>query len=437
MMPSFLRTVKTAILVLLVASSMVLSFLLWSDNLQEGSEIGLAQPHSLPIAATPSLAQTIRPYEIDVETGDRHTVIRPGSAAYAFWTGQLLTARPMHPIVSTDMPNSATLRVSFQFGIPLNGAIGKSWLDGLGQELVGWQCRTIVIYAMPGWSTCSMALIGNDAGGQTQIFMEQTTLSVPSLESTAQSEAAEAPYSVWDDFEGESRVPENGHMQRIVYSYTEPEALPLIQSFFLNPQAITKIQENASTTLWTDGSRAVQIDKGADQLEYEDPNAGASGLHSEDYLTAIDFLHAHGGGPENLIGFDLLGMLTVNLNGPTLSFAQFVDGYPILDNAADYNLDIESGHVLEFDRPLWTLSTVVRQTQVSVIGQSQLISSLERLGSRVNVHTFHVELGYVPVRQSMPAGEIELEPAYYVTNNGGDVWVLDAVNGAIIAEGLA
>ncbi|GMA57348.1 hypothetical protein GCM10025858_18510 [Alicyclobacillus sacchari] len=103
-------------------------------------------------------------------------------------------------------------------------------------------------------------------------------------------------------------------------------------------------------------------------------------------------------------------MLTVNLNGPTLSFAQFVDGYPILDNAADYNLDIASGHVLEFDRPLWTLGTVVKTTQVGVIGQSQLASSLERLGSRVSVHTFHVELGYIPARQGMPAGEIELEP---------------------------
>ncbi|WP_284199498.1 hypothetical protein [Alicyclobacillus sacchari] len=201
MLRSALRTAKTATLVLLVASSMVLSYLLWSDNLQEGTEIGLAQPHSLPIAATPSLTETIRPYEIDVKTGNRYTVIRPGSSAYSFWTEQLLTVRPTHPVATVDMPSRMSLRVAFQFGIPLDGAIGKAWLDGLGQELVGWQCRTIVIYAMPGWRTCNIALMGTDAGGQTQNFVEQTPLSVQSIESAAQSEAGSAPYSVWSDFE--------------------------------------------------------------------------------------------------------------------------------------------------------------------------------------------------------------------------------------------
>jgi len=437
-MRTWWRTAKTVILALLVAGSVVLSYALWSGNLQGGAEIGLTQTQTIPYSTSPSLASTVQPYEIDIRAGDGYTVARPGSAAYAAWTGLLMGLRAERPEPIAAMPTGSQVSVVFQFGIPLDPAVGRSWLGDLATSVGAINCRAIALNAGPG-STCTVVYEGMNAAGKPELIEATASLPASALMRQAQHDVAEAPYAAWSDFEGESFVPVRGRMTSYVYAFTEPSIMPLVQSFFVNPQALTRIQESKAVTIWTDGSRAVQVDRAALSLQYEDPNASTAPAHTEDYIAAIDFLHAHGGGPSHLIGFDLVGMLTVNLNGPSFSFAQYVDGYPILSNGADYNFEIDSGHVMEFDRPLWELTKPLQATSVPVLGEGALAKALAKVtgAKTVSLSTFHVEPGYWPSMQGTKPGQIRLLPVDYVTNASGGVWVLNAATGQLIAGGLS
>ncbi|WP_206831312.1 YycH family regulatory protein [Alicyclobacillus fructus] len=437
-MRAWWRTAKTVILALLVAGSVVLSYALWSGNLQGGAEIGLTQTQTIPYSTSPSLASTVAPYEIDIRAGEGYTVARPGSAAYAAWTSLLMGLHAQRPQPIAAMPSGAQASVVFQFGIPLDPAVGRVWLGDLAPSVGSLSCRAIALVSGPG-ELCTVVYEGMNPAGKSELMAATAQVPASTIIRQAQRDVTAAPYSAWSDFEGESFVPVHGRMTSYVYAYTEPPIMPLVQSFFVNPQAITRIQESKSVTLWTDGSRAVQVDRAALALQYEDPNASAAPAHAEDDVAALDFLHAHGGGPANLIGFDLVGMLTINLNGPSFSLAQYVDGYPILSNDADYNFEIDSGHVMEFDRPLWELTKPVQAVSVPVMGMDALEKALARVtgAKTVSLATFHVEPGYWPSMQGMKAGQMRLVPIYYVTNASGGVWVLNATSGQIIAGGLS
>ncbi|MDI9259685.1 YycH family regulatory protein [Alicyclobacillus sendaiensis] len=437
-MRAWWRTAKTVILALLVAGSVVLSYALWSGNLQGGAEIGLTQTQTIPYSTSPALASTVEPYEIDIRAGDAYTVARPGSAAYAAWTGLLMGLKAERPEPIAAMPSGSPASVVFQFGIPLDPSVGRSWLGDLAASVGGINCRAIALNVGPG-STCTVVYEGMNAAGKPELVEATASLPAGAFMRQAERDVAEAPYNAWSDFEGESFVPVRGRMTSYVYAFTEPSIMPLVQSFFVNPQALTRIQESKTVTIWTDGSRAVQVDRAGMTLQYEDPNASAAPGHTEDYIAAIDFLHAHGGGPSDLLGFDLVGMLTVNLNGPSFSFAQYVDGYPILSNGADYNFQTDSGHVMEFDRPLWELTKPVRATSVPILGEDALAKALAKVtgAKTVSLSTFHVELGYWPSIQGTKPGQIRLLPIDYVTNASGGVWVLNAETGALIAGGLS
>ncbi|WP_206885523.1 YycH family regulatory protein [Alicyclobacillus mali (ex Roth et al. 2021)] len=432
------RTAKTVILALLVAGSVVLSYALWSGNLQGGTEIGLTQTQTIPYSTSPSLTSTVQPYEIDVRAGDEYTVARPGSAPYAAWTGLLMGVRAERPQPVAAMPPGAQASVVFQFGIPLDPAVGRSWLGDLATSVGSISCRAIVLNAGPG-STCTVVYEGTNAAGKPELIEATASLPASAVIRQASRDVVAQPYAAWTDFEGESLVPIHGRMTSYVYAFTQPSIMPLVQSFFVNPQALTRIQESKAVTIWTDGSRAVQVDRAALSLQYEDPNASTAPAHTEDYVAAIDFLHAHGGGPSDLIGFDLVGMLTVNLNGPSFSFAQYVDGYPILSNGADYNFQIDSGHVMEFDRPLWELTKPVQASSVPVLDEDGLAKALAKVTSAktVSLSTFHVEPGYWPSIQGTKPGQIRLLPVDYVTNANGGVWVLNAETGQLVAGGLS
>ena len=55
-------------------------------------------------------------------------------------------------------------------------------------------------------------------------------------------------------------------MNQYVYNIRQPDVLPLVHTFFVNLQAISHIQQDANTSLWTDGSRAVLWDKKTQDL---------------------------------------------------------------------------------------------------------------------------------------------------------------------------
>lgn len=437
MMQAIYRTVRTIILIILVGASMVLSYFLWSGNLQKGDEISFTQGPAMPISTTPVLSDTITPYQVIVRMAKQYAVVRPNTSLYTSWISMLQGVRASHSRIIGAIPQDATTQITYDFGIEINNELGRNWLGSMSQALTGWQCRAIVLYIESNSSVCHIAFVGENDTGANSVLSASTTIDLSKLTHMATTTVEKAPVSAWTDFMDASYVPIDGKMRRLTYSTSTPDLLPLVHTFFVNPQAITRIQESVHTNLWTDGSRAVQVDSQRGSLDYEDPNASSQSLHTQDYITAINFLHAHGGGPTNLIGFDSYSTLTDDMNAPSIVFTQFVDGYPILNNVANYSLSIDNGRVLQYDRPVWSLSTLVQQKSVNIIGEKQLTKSMKQMDHTANLSTFHVELGYQPVslkgKANGKGNRLRLEPVYYVTSSSGEAWVVDAVTGSLLS----
>lgn len=429
MTQAVIRMVRNVILYLLVALSLVLSYMLWSGNLQEGSEIGFVQTPALPTATTPDIKHAIRPYLITIYTtdGQGHTVLRPGTDDYSYWTAELSRAHVYDPVTVSVLPAKMQMKVTFKFGILLTRPLAGKWLANFGGLLDGWQGRTMVLYKRPKDNVCYIGFIGDN-----KVLILKTDLNATTLFNQAAGDVVAAPYDKIGYGDHVSYIPRNLGMVQSVYAVRQPDTLPLVHTFFVNPQAITRIQQDANTVLWTDGSRAVQTDKATMELRYQDPNSTPVNLRNDPFMTALDFIHTHGGGAQNVIGFDPLGSLTVNTNVSSYTFTQYVSGFPILSNDASYNVDLAGGRVLEYDRPLWVLQDPVKQTTVEVMNKSELVKALKHIDPNDLITDLDVQLGYDLAPATPHPSQVSLTPVYYVVNQNGESWMLNAVSGMLM-----
>lgn len=434
MMQHVVRTITTVLLIALVGLSIALSIALWSGNLKEGSEIGFVQTPAMPIATTPDMSHVVRPYQMTVDTKLGYSLLPVDSTAYMFWKDQLEHVHAYDATAIQTLPDQTDMRVTIDFGVPLSRELGGNWLASFGTLLGAWEGRKIVIYKVAKQNMCHIAFVGSNS-----ILTMRTDLNARSLLNHANMDVETNQAAQWGAATGPSYIPVDTQMDEIVYSVRQPDQIPLVHTFFVNPQAITRIEQDSNTVLWTDGSRAVQWDKANRVLRYQDPNEEQSTLRHDDLRTALNFIHTHGGGAQNVIGFDELSALTNQSSVPTYIFTQYVDGYPILSGAADYNLSMDSGHIVEYTRPTWVLQHVVKRQSVTVLDKPQLEAVFRRIDSVKTSADLQITLGYAitkpPASINLTSAEIYLQPVYDVANSIGSVWMINAVTGVLISGG--
>ncbi|GEO27282.1 hypothetical protein AAC03nite_30670 [Alicyclobacillus acidoterrestris] len=428
-MKPLVRTGKTVLLVALVVLSIVLSYFLWSGNLKEGSEIGIVQDSPMPTETTPDVAHAVRPYRIVVQAAGGTTIANPDSSAYTNWLSALATAHALDRTTIHQLPQNVDFQVTLQFGTEVNHTLAGKWLNPFSSTIGKWSGRSIILYKPKDDTNCRVAFPVDNG-----MMTVKTDLPATTLWKQADKQVSAAPYDVLDGTSGPSYIPRALSMSEFIYSVRQPDTLPLVHTFFVNPQAITRIQQDQNTSLWTDGSRAVLWDKQTMDLQYEDPNGTQVPLHDDALLSGIDFIHSHGGGPQSVIAFDQLGSLTVNPNAPSYVLTQYVDGFPILSNTANYNINMENGRVLEYDRPMWVLEQPVAQSAVHVLDRGQLLNKLKSLDPADTPTNLRITLGYALVtNQSLSAqNEVQLQPVYYVTSGSGAGWMVDAQSGSLV-----
>lgn len=433
MMASIVRTGKTVFLGILVVASIVLSYFLWSMNLQEGSEIGFTQGPSLPISNNPTLQQATRPYEIDIKSHRGNATVRVDTSAYQYWTSLLGDVHPYDVSTIKSLPSNVRNEVLYPFGIEMNRTLAGHWLTNESLVLGNWQGRAAVLYTMGSSHVWYVAFIGDE-----DTITAKTDLPYAAVVNRVREAVATAPVTTWNDFESQSSVPVNLTMSEPTYIVKMPQTTLLVHSFFVNPQVITRIQQDANTVLWTDGSRAVQWDSKTYLLQYEDPNSSSTAFHSDPFLSAIDFLHVHGGTQSDIIGFDQIGTLVNNPNAPVYTFTPFVDGFPILMPNDNYNVDMDNSRVLDFSRPTWELSARISSKSVHVMNQAQLLQRLKQIDPTDALASFHVELGYGVDTARLTSGQVTLVPIYDVLSSSGSEWMLNASDGKLFdGRGLA
>ncbi|MCL6636540.1 MAG: hypothetical protein K6T26_01215 [Alicyclobacillus sp.] len=427
----FIRTqslgrLKDTLLAVLVLVSVVLSYALWSGQWQQPSELTYTDRAALPAARWPDEQQLTAPRWLWVQGGGRTVVLPPGSSLYLQWLQRLAGMEVTNLRLLAVTPPTAGPSVTVQFPLPLTPAQLAAWLPSLSAQAGLHGCQTVTLCPSPDNRRVQLLLAGS--GGQ--VYAADTDWSLPTWKTEVSTALRGPTWVAWTPGQTDSWVPQQGVLMPVyTASWTGKALTPLVHSFFVSPQALTRLDENAYTVLWTDGSRVVWWDKRRDTLTFADPNtlAHPSG-QADDVTTIVQFLRNHGGTPQQVC----LTSVEQDARGYNWTLTPLADGFPVYSTDALYRVETQGGRVTQFRCPLSDLGSLQVTGSEQVLGSEALRAAVQAAFPGQSLRNLHVELGYAVVHspsQSTP----QLRPAYFIFNNGVLAGALDGHTGARLA----
>ncbi|MCL6516029.1 two-component system activity regulator YycH [Alicyclobacillus sp.] len=417
--------IKSVVLLLLVCISVALSYLLWSGRLQQTGEVVYGEADGLTNAEDPQPETALSPvrWVLTAAKPQGVHVAVAGGAEFSQWQRLLAGVRVenLHPIAGVPAANGWTARVEFGTALPFR--LLSAWVPGLNSLGLLGKARDITLYVPPGGRTVRLWMSGGAV-----LYGADTDLDPQAFQRAIENAAAEPAWVDWNA-DTDSFIPGAGQPMRTFRVHREnAPLLPLVHTFFVNPMALTRMDENDHTVLWTDGTRVVSWDKRENTLSYTDPNPPQPSEDSDpDPGDVLQFIRGHGGTEDfsRLDDSDVTGAVA------SYQFHPYVDGYPVLTANAASQLEIQGGHVVSYRRPVANLSNPVSDGTVTVMGAPALKAILQKLMPNTPVGTLTVRLGYALTGAAAKDG-MRLQPAYFVSQSGLPLWVIDAVNGRVL-----
>jgi regulatory protein YycH of two-component signal transduction system YycFG len=429
-----LAHLKTALLVLLVGLSFVLSYTLWQGNWQETSEVAFTDAPGITSAPSPQAGDVAVPYQIVFTATDPglHAVGMPDSPLYTEWMKRLenIQIKGLRP-AEAAWTKPAALTVEYDLGGTVAVNHIARWLPSPIAKVAPIHSigRVTLYVARPSAKSPEQVEIRID--GTDSPYVAETDISAAKFKSDLSVLVKQYPWRTWNAANG-PLVPAQDTTLPVVQMTTDtPSVLPLVHSFFVNPRALTRIQEGDRTVLWTDGSQVVWWNQRDQTLTYTDPNPSRVAANAEpDLSDATEFVRNHGGARQNTVLYrtDDFG------NTSTYYLRTYLNGIPILGENQTYQIELRDGRVVQYQCPLTDLTTRVGESTVKVMGMNRLhqvlTAMLSKLGKGDVRDVTNVELGYYMADSR--GATVSLVPAYFVYQAGDLFAVLNAQNGAVL-----
>lgn len=416
--------IKSGVLTGLVLGSVCLSYVLWHGDWQNSTEVAYTDGAALPATQTPRTSDVSKPFEIAFMSvkPNQYAVGLPDSTLYRTWTQKLGNAHFSGLQVVQVLPKfSTTASVRFDFGTEVAYRDLTRWLPGMPLTALVKSVNTLVLYETADKKSVQLAIVSGDGN-----YIADTDISVAQFPKDVTSVTTSQPWVVWST-DANGMVPKDGlSLAQYRYKTSQPQILPLVHSFFVNPQALSRIQEDKTTVLFTDGSRVVWWDQSAETLTFADPNHNQSpSVLTEDLSTALQFIRNHGGSPTNVFAFRTDGFNKAT----TYTLQTYIHGLPVFGSLGAYKTEMEDGKVVQYQRPLQDFGQQVDVTAEQTFGASQLAAILHQLMPTTPSSGLTVQLGYEA--QTVAMDTVILKPVYSVSQNGTTLWTIDANSGKV------
>lgn len=414
---------KTGLLVVLVGTSLVLSEELWTGGWGGVGEVNYSPEQSLPQASVPTEYAATTPCRV-VLTGTDPSVsalFMPGTEDYKNWMTQLGQAHVYNLHMVSNLPKSFVRSVEYDFGVNMNYQELIHYIPGLQPSVLPKQGQTVYLFQSQSATPVMLALV---SGAET--YVAQTDLSIVNFASMFRHAILLDPWEVWNRQSG-TFVPKNSiDMFRATVFVSSHSIIPLVHSFFVNPQALTSVPESPTMVLWTDGSRAVWWDQQKHTLTYADPNLASSTASRTMAVTDIlNYASSHGGAPKGSI----LVENRATANNASWTLRPYAFGFPIIGSNQSIVLQSVGGHVAKYQLPIDELR-FGQKNLVHILGASPLAKILRTLMPSTPLNVLSVELGYALL--PVDSHREKLEPVYLVSQSGMPLWEIDAVSGKVL-----
>lgn len=426
---------RSLALSLLVVVSLLLSFSIWHGDWLNRSEAAISDvtsTTSTTTSALPVMATTEIPYEVVLKTGKGpgYSVDLPGTNAYNNWLQRLaaLSINGLKPMLQSGA-DTAPWTVQIQFGNTLDRTALVSLIPALRNDAFAEQTQTVTLYQTDPGQPVMLEL---SAPNQPDHYTGRTSMTPQEFQALLSTAAETNPWLLFDTSQVSGYLPEKQiRIHRYVWKSQQPATVQLIHSFFLQPNALTRIQEDTGDVLWTDGSRAVQWSPVNGTMTFNDPNAATTGAGVNSLATAVSFIQNHGGSRTNLVPF---GPYAEQQSTHTVTYvlSPEVDGLPVLAADSAYQITLTNGHVTKYVRPTIDQS-VGKVTSAQTMPGFKLSDIIQQQFKPSQQSHLKLVFGYTVITNA--AGKMRLEPAVDIIDNTGTEFEVDAVTGQVLKGG--
>ncbi|AWB46683.1 hypothetical protein DCC85_22590 [Paenibacillus sp. CAA11] len=366
------ETVKTGILALLIAISLLQSYFLIyrlpgsNPVVKSGEDYVATDNMGTQLAA----ADLVYPEQMIIHMGNsKHTVFYPNSTFYNLifgrLQGRLMDGFQRGVTMNTDWSRirNEDQGIELQFGsgipVPLLQKVMQIADDPL---LDGESISRIFIYTDKGEDKVRVFFFS--AQGDVVYEATKADFTVQDLKQHVAFGKNWTPYTLVN---GTYYIPDKpldtAKVSLEVGKYTVEQ---MQRSLFFDPSITRNIREKDNSEIYTDSKRSLQVRQDQNWMNYTDPAAASAGENSpeKNALSAVEFVNQHGGWS----GRYLIRLSDETDGRQTVLFQQYYGAYPIID-MPDFHygvmqLEMRQGTTTSYERSLLYLKEENRAKQV-------------------------------------------------------------------------
>ncbi|MFD0961797.1 two-component system activity regulator YycH [Paenibacillus chungangensis] len=360
-----MERMKTALLVVLVALSLLQSYFLAYRMPGLGATVRSDQDyvHAEPLGKPASVEEMIFPNELILHRGDnKHTVIYPGMQFYDMILKQRIAGREFKgfqrspaSLMDWEYIREKEIGVELRFDGGISIELLQKLLKVEGDPLfLNERIDRIWIFKTTATEEVRTFFFSND--GLTVYESIRADLTIRDVQDYVGFGEYMPAYRITKDG---LYIPETFLQATEVIMPYETYSPQQIQRSLFDPGTTIAWEDRGGSQIITDGKRGLQVKQNGTWISYTNPAATKSSdvELSENVYASIDFINQHGGwdGSHRLMG------LQPAQEQKYVQFRQYIEQYPVVgDPYFQYGymrLVLQKGVVTEYERSLITLSS--------------------------------------------------------------------------------
>lgn len=362
-----MEKVKTTVLVVLVALSLLQSYLLAYSMPGLGATVRSDQDYvnTEPLGTASSVESVIFPEALVLHKGgDKHTVLYPGTQFYEMILNQRIVGREFKgfqrspaDVLNWDevRKNNIGIELLFDNGISIELLQKLLKVEG---DLLFLNERIDRIWILKSEGTEEIRTFFFSSEDDIVYESVRADLTVRDVQDYVGFGEHLLEYKVTADG---LYVPTEPFMaSEMIFPYETYTPEQMQRSLLLDSSTTRAIQDRSGSQIFTDGKRGLTVEPGGLWISFTNPAATTSNDTplSENVYASVDYINNHGGwdGTYRLVN------AAPEEEHKYVSFRKYVEQYPVIDSPSfQYgfmNLTLQKGVVTEYARSLITLSTV-------------------------------------------------------------------------------
>lgn len=382
-----MERLKSALLVILVALSLVQSYLLVYSFPEIGAIVRTEQEYISPERMGDPLRvdEVLYPEDIVLHMGgDRHSVLYPDTSQYLriydqVTAGEYRTSQRLsRPMRDWDELRRNTQGIELRFGgaVPvallqkamqidgdilfLNDAIDRIWL--MRRNFPGRSAAEIYFFS---------------ADGQTVYMASRSPLTADEISDIAGLGNYMPAYTLWRD---DIYLPVEA-IETVAYTfgYTSFSPQQMQRSLFFDPNKTRYLKDRSGQVIYTDGKRGLQLESGDTWMVFTDPvpTQDSPDNLADNVMAAVQFVNQHGGWDSRY----RFVPGAANAGGRNIVFQQYYERYPLIGRNVRYGqirLLMQQGTAVVYERSLLNLGERQKNSELRWLpGGSKLRTMLE------------------------------------------------------------